>query len=230
VKDTRCHKMLNRTHIKSIKYSVVALLMLILLESIAYLGIFSHDPNFLSHYLWWIIYLDLSIASLGASLYYMMSHKSKAPCMAGMMIGMTLGMQSGMMLGAVVGATNGFFAGAMVGMIIGVVVGTWAGTVSTTMAWLQGMMSGIMGGTMGAMITVMMFTDHALIFMPFYILINIAILIGFMKMYYEEIVLDNKELEKVHIDLVTYVCACVILAAVILAIMLYGPKSALFAF
>jgi hypothetical protein len=200
-----------------------------LLEVIAYNGFFIRITGFLPRYGLWILYLDLSIVTLGASLVYMLSYKSHVPCMTGMMIGMTFGMQAGMMLGAVVGATNGFFTGAMVGMIIGVVAGTWSGTSSGTMGWMQGMMAGVMGGTMGAMITVMMFTDHIDIFMPFYMLINIIILAGFMKMYHEEIVVDNKDLEKRHIDLVTYTSACIILTAILMIIMVYGPKSPLFA-
>ena len=221
--------MLNKTHHKSIKYASVGLLILILLEAIAYIGFFQAIPNFFSKYIWWIIYLDISIASLGASLHYMMSYKSEAPCMTGMMIGMTVGMQIGMMIGAVVGATNGFFSGAMVGMILGSIGGTLAGKTSkSTMSWLQGLMSGIMGGTMGPMISVMMFTDHLVIFMPVYIILNVVLLIGFMKMYHEELVHDNKELVHKNIDFITFVSASVIITFVILFVMVYGPKSALF--
>ena len=90
-------------------------------------------------------------------------------------------------------------------------------------------MSGIMGGTMGPMISVMMFTDHIQIFMPFYIILNVILLIGFMKMWHEEIVEGNKELVHKNIDLVSFASACIIVTAVLLVIIIYGMKSPLFA-
>ena len=223
-------KILDKTHTKSIRYAVLTFLILILLEVIAYFGFLHTIPNFFVKYGLWILYLDISISTLAASIHYMISYKSEAPCMTGMMVGMTVGMQIGMMLGAVVGATNGYFTGAMVGMILGSIGGTIAGTISkSTMSWVQGLMSGIMGGTMGPMITVMMFTDHVQIFMPFYIILNVVLLIGLMKMYHEEIVHDNRDVVHDNVDLMTFVSACVILTAVLLIIMIYGPKSPLFA-
>ena len=160
--------MLDKTHEKSVRYGIMTFLILILLESIAYVGFLKNIPGFISHYGLWILYLDISVASIGMSIHYILSYKSQAPCMTGMMVAMTIGMQIGMMLGAVVGATNGYFVGAMVGMILGSIGGIITGFVSkSTMSWMQGLMSGIMGGTMGPMISVMMFTDHIQIFMPF---------------------------------------------------------------
>lgn len=211
------------------KYGIVSFLVLILLESIAYLGFLGNIPNFLLKYGWWIFYLDISVASLAVAIFYILSYKSKVPCMTGMMVGMTVGMQLGMMLGAVVGASSGFFTGAMVGMILGSIGGAIAGTTTkSTMGWLQGLMAGVMGGTMGPMITVMMFVDHLEIFMPFYIIINVIILFGLMRMYHEEVVVDNKELVHKHYDFMTFLSACIIVAFILLAIMVYGPKSALF--
>jgi len=222
--------MLNKTHTKSVKYGIIVFLALIALELIAYFGFLINLPNFYHKYALWILYLDISIATLGMSIYYMMTHRSKAPCMTGMMIGMTVGMQVGMMIGAVVGATNGYFTGAMTGMVLGSIGGTLAGfTSKSTMSWLQGLMSGIMGGTMGPMISVMMYTDHLVVFMPFYILLNVILLIGFMKMYYEEMVDDNRELVHRNIDMLTFMSACIIATFILVIIMVYGPKSGLFA-
>jgi hypothetical protein len=221
--------LLNKTHIKSFKYAGATLLIILLLQLISYAGFLRDIKDFIPKYLPWIIYLDISILFIGAAIYYILSYKSKAPCMTGMMVGMTLGMQVGMMIGAVIGATSGFFTGAMAGMLLGSIAGIIAGTVSTSsMSWLQGLMAGIMGGTMGPMISVMIFTDRIHIFMPFYILLNIIVLIGFMKMYHEEIVVDNKDLEHKHIDLVTFASATIIFTAILMAIMIYGPKSLLF--
>ena len=222
--------MLDKTQHRSIKYAAVTFLVMVLLECLAYAGFLRNIPGFLGRYAWWIFYLNISVATLGMSIHYMMTHKSKAPCMTGMMIGMTIGMQIGMMLGAVVGATNGYFSGAMVGMILGSIGGVLAGFISkSTMSWLQGLMSGIMGGTMGPMVTVMIFTDNITIFMPFYMLLNVILLFGFMKMYHEELVVDNKELVKKEIGFVTYLSASIIVTFLLLFIMVYGPKSALFA-
>jgi hypothetical protein len=214
---------------KLIRYGAITFLILIILELLAYFGFLSLQPGFLVKYGWWILYLDLSIIFLGLSVYYVLSNRSRAPCMTGMMMGMTIGMQTGMMIGAVVGATNGFFTGSMVGMILGSIAGVLAGRASkSTMSWLQGLMAGIMGGTMGPMISVMMFTDHIAIFMPFYFILNIIVLLGFIKMYHEEIIEGNKELVHKKIDLLTFVSACILVAFIIIVIMIYGPKAGLF--
>jgi hypothetical protein len=141
-----------------------------------------------------------------------------------MMIGMTLGMQTGMMLGAVFGAVNGYFIGGMIGMLLGTIIGFVTGR-DSIMGAVQGMMSGLMGGTMGAMITVMMFTDHVLIFMPFYMLINVAILIGFVYMYHDEVIKDNKEVVKRHISFSTFAILCIITTIILSIILIYAPKS-----
>jgi len=216
---------------KTLKYGLVAFLVSIILELLAYAGFLRTIPNFLPKYAIWILYLNISIVSISMSILYMLFNKEKAPCMTGMMIGMTIGMQIGMMVGAVFGATNGYFTGAMVGMILGSIGGTIAGLTSkSTMAWVQGLMSGIMGGTMGPMISVMMFTDRINLFMPFYTILNLILLWGFIKMYHEEIIKDNNELVRTHIDLVTYTSATIIITVLLIAIMIYGPKSPIFAF
>ncbi len=220
----------DKSYQKTLKYGLITFLVLILVEAIAYLGFLNDVPNFLSKYLVWIIYLNISVVSISMSILYMLSNKTKVPCMTGMMIAMTVGMQIGMMIGAVVGATNGYFTGAMVGMILGSIGGIIAGfTSNSTMSWVQGLMSGIMGGTMGPMISVMIFTDRILVFMPFYMILNLILLWGFMKMYHEEAIEGNKELVRKNIDLLTFVSACIIVSAILILIMVYGPKSPIFA-
>jgi hypothetical protein len=219
------------TYHKTLKYGLVTFLVLILIESLAYAGFLRTIPGFLSKYGIWILYLNISIVSISMSVLYILFNKSKVPCMTGMMVGMTIGMQIGMMIGAVMGATNGYFTGAMVGMILGAIGGTIAGfTSNSTMSWVQGLMSGIMGGTMGPMITVMMFTDRINLFMPFYMLLNLILLWGFIKMYHEEVIKDNNELVRTHVDLLTFISATIIITVILVAIMLYGPKSPIFAF
>ena len=215
--------------IRAVKYSIYALLILIVFQLIAYVGLQNSLPDLFSRYGWWLLYLDLSVASIGGTVWYMASHKTDVSCMTGMMIGMTVGMQTGMMIGAVVGATNGFFVGAMVGMLTAVVAGTLTGAVCGIMGAVQGMMSGVMAGTMGAMITVMMITDNVLVFMPFYMAINVLILGGLIYLYYEDVVEGKKEPHKIHIDFPTFASACVIVTTALTLIMIYGPKSPLFA-
>ncbi len=217
------------TVIEAIQYGFLAFIILLALDAVAFVGFLdSAIPNFFSHYAWWLFYLDLSVASIGATIWYMSSYKGNVTCMTGMMIGMTVGMQSGMMIGAVVGGSNGFFTGAIVGMTVAVIAGTLTGAVCGIMGAVQGMMSGVMAGTMGAMITIMMFTDHVLIFMPYYMLINVVILLGLIYLFYEEVVEGKKNVKIKSSDFMTFVSACIIITTILTLIMIYGPKSPLF--
>jgi hypothetical protein len=89
------------------------------------------------------------------------------------------------------------------------------------------MMAGVMGGTMGPMISLMMLTDHLDMFMPFYMIINAIIVIALPYMVYEEVV-EGKQVEKNPADFMTFAGIALIAAAVLIAIMLLGPKSLLF--
>ncbi len=212
---------------KLILYTLTSLVVILLLQVIGYFTFLNQIPNFLMNFGWWILYLDISIATLGGALWYYASYKGYVSCMASMMIGMTLGMQTGMMLGAVYGAVNGYFIGAMIGMMLGTIIGFITGRASI-MGMLQGAMSGLMGGTMGAMITVMMFTDHVLYFMPFYMILNVAILAGFVYMYHDEVIKDNKDIIKKKISIWLFTLLSVVASVVLLAILVYAPKSLLF--
>jgi copper chaperone CopZ len=212
---------------KAFWYSIFIFLILLGLQAIAYFGFLSSIPDFLAKFGIWLFYLDISVAALAASAWYMYTQKGHITCMTGMMIGMTLGMQTGMMIGAVHGAVNGFFIGAMVGMLSGTIVGFISGSSCGNMGIMQGMMAGIMGGTMGPMITMMMFTDHVKIFMPFYIVINLLILAGFIYMYFEEVV-ENKKIVKRDVDFMSLAAISVIVTFALTALLVYGPKSVLF--
>ncbi|MGV8172397.1 MAG: hypothetical protein ACP5OA_06925 [Candidatus Woesearchaeota archaeon] len=212
---------------KLLKYVTLNFVIILLLDLVAYFLVLNQIPNFIGKYGWWILYLDISVVTLAGALWYYVSYKGYVSCMASMMIGMTLGMQTGMMLGAVFGAVNGYFIGAMIGMLLGTFVGLVTGRASI-MGALQGMMSGLMGGTMGAMITVMMFTDNVLWFMPFYMLINVAILIGFVYMYHDEVIKDNKDVVKKDISFGTLMLWCIISTIVLSSILIYAHKSLLF--
>ncbi|USN45393.1 MAG: hypothetical protein H6502_05070 [Candidatus Woesearchaeota archaeon] len=210
-------------------YTLYAFILLTALEVIAYPGLLSKIPNFMGTYGWWLFYLNVSVATLGAALWHVAAHKTTTTCMVGMMIGMTIGMQTGMMIGAVIGATNGFFIGSMAGMFLGVIGGVITGKSCGLMGVMEGMMAGVMGGTMGAMISVMMFSDHLLWFMPFYMIFNIIILWGLTFMLFEEVV-EEKEVMRRAVDAETFLALIVIIATILGAIMLYGPTSALISF
>lgn len=198
------------------------------LEFVAYFALAGSMPNFAQRYGWWLFYLNVSMATLGVAAWHLYSFKTDVPCMHGMMIGMTVGMQSGMMLGAVVGATNGFFTGSVVGVLIGVSAGYLAGRCCGIMGIMEGMMAGLMGGTMGPMISLMMLSDHILWFMPLYMIVNVVILIGLVKMFLEGVVAPAASVHERKLDTLTLTSLCVIITAVIIAIMVYGPKSAIF--
>jgi copper chaperone CopZ len=218
------NKKKNSIEISALKYAAASFFIIILIETIAYFGFFRTIPNFLSKYIWWLFYLNITISTLGASLWHFFAYKTKVTCMLGMMVGMAFGMQTGMMIGAVIGATNGFFIGAMTGMIIGVIAGILTGKCCGVMGIMQGMMAGIMGGTMGPMISLMMFSDNILLFMPFYMLINVAIMAGYIYMMFEEAV-EGKDVKKAPLDFLTFVSASIIISAAFIVLMLYGPKS-----
>jgi len=214
---------------KIITYTLGIFLTLLILEVILYLTLFKDIPNFIQNYGWWIFYLNISISVISLGTWHFFAYRAKYTCMTGMMIGMTFGMQTGMMLGAVLGATNGFFIGAMAGMLLGTFIGIITGKCCGVMGIMEGMMAGVMGGTMGSMISVMMFSDHLLYFMPFYMVINIIIMWGLSYMLYEEVV-EDKDVIKKPTDFITVAIISIIAAFILLAIMIYGPKSFLINF
>jgi copper chaperone CopZ len=199
--------------------------ILFVLEGALYLFTLKNIPDFISTYGWWILYLNISITTITAAVWHVYTYRTKITCMVGMMIGMTFGMQTGMMLGAIIGATNGFFMGAMVGMLLGSTIGAITGTCCGIMGIMEGIMAGIMGGTMGSMIAVMMLSDHILIFMPFYMVLNIIIVWGLSYMLYEEVVEGKHGVTRDPIDFTTVCCFSIISTFILLMIMLHGPKS-----
>ncbi|MSR86191.1 copper chaperone [Candidatus Woesearchaeota archaeon] len=211
---------------KVILYSLSLFLILSLLEVGAYFLFLKNIPYFLEKYTWWFFYLNISIATLGTALWHYLSYKAKTTCMLGMMIGMTMGMQTGMMLGAVFGATNGLFLGAVVGLVTGVTVGIFTGKCCGVMGVLQGMMAGLMGGVMGPMVTLMLFADHILWFMPLYMLINVLIVWGFSYMIFEEMV-ENKDVQKIPLPFQKLLFYSILVAGILITLMLYGIKSPL---
>jgi copper chaperone CopZ len=209
--------------------SLLSFLALLLLDAVMYGLFFRNTPGFLEQSWQWFLYLDITVVSIAASIWHLKAYRGAITSMTGMMLGMTLGMQAGFMIGAVIGASNGMFVGSMVGMLGGVGLGIYGGKDTGIMGALQGMMSGLMGGTMGAMLTVMMMTDNVLLFMPVFMLINVAIMWGMSYMVYEEVV-EDKTVQIVPTDFTTFFSYVFVFAVILGLIMVYGPKGALVAF
>ena len=223
-KDLKENQHKYQLELKGIQYSIAVFFILLILELIAYTLFLKNIPEFITRYVMWLFYLNVSIASLGMALWHFTAYRAKVTCMVGMMIGMTFGMQTGLMIGAIIGATNGFFIGALTGMLLGVIIGILTGKCCGIMGVMEGIMAGVMGGTMGPMISVMMLYDNIVWFMPVYILINIIILIGLSYMLYEEII-EHKQVEKQPAGFINFAIFSIVIASILIIIMLYAPKS-----
>lgn len=211
------------------KNTLFVFISLLLFSVAAYFFIFNKIDNFFSSYAWWVFYLLISITSISMAAWHYFAYQGKVTCMTGMMIGMTFGMQTGMMIGAIIGATNGFFWGSMTGMLLGTGIGLLTGRCCGVMGLMEGAMAGVMGGTMGPMITVMMYSDNVLWFMPFYMIINVGIMLGLSYMLYEEVVEDKKVKIK-PLDTVSLIALSVIAMSLLTALIIYGPSSSLIAY
>ncbi|MFQ5621522.1 MAG: hypothetical protein ACE5FT_06805, partial [Candidatus Nanoarchaeia archaeon] len=203
----------------------ITFLVLAILNSTLAYYINLTDATFVGKYAWWIFYLTLSVVSIGGAMWHFKAYKAQYTCMVGMMVGMTIGMQSGMMVGFVLGVTNGFFTGALVSMILGSAVGAYTGRCCGIMGVMEGIMAGIMGGTMGPMISVMMFNDNILWFVPAYMALNTAILIGLSFMIFEEVVEENKGIIKKPMSLKRFVGISTLTLIILMGIMLLTPAS-----
>ena len=210
-----------------LRYSWITFLLISVVQVIGYFTFFKNTPNFIGDYGWWMLYTNLTVVSIGAAIWHFKSYKAEFNCMLGMMIGMTFGMQVGMMIGTILGATNGLFIGGTVGMIIAQVVGIYTGNCCGIMGVLEGMMAGVMGGVMGGMIGTMFVVDNILLFMPFFMISNLLIMWGTSYMLFEEVVEGNSKTKKQPIDFTTFFSACLIATVLLIAFIVYGPKTGL---
>lgn len=196
------------------------------LQWLAYRVLLDRDPTFLDRYGWWILYLDISVVALVATLGYLRSYLyANANHMVGMMIGMTIGMQVGAMIGGVLGATNGFFVGSMVGMTLGSLYGVVTAWRCGPMAVMHGLMSGVMGGTMGAMVVMMMLPDHVLVFMPLFTTANLLILVWFSRLFYQECVIGARCRMDRPMSLLNMLGVTTLTVGFLTALMVAGPKG-----
>src|SRR3989338_9580358 len=210
---------------KMLGYAALSLVLLLLIQALLCIAFHKQEPIF-TVYGWWIFYLDVAIVSIGAAIWHFHAYRTQITCMIGMMVGMTIGMVSGLVISTIIGATNGMFMGSIIGMIIGVSVGAWNGKCCGIMGVMEGMMAGMIGGTMGPMIALMMKYDHILLFMPFFMLVNIVILWGLSYMLYEEVVEENPAIEKKPLAFAYFFIGCLIASFILGFIIIYGYKSA----
>ncbi len=204
-----------------LKHGGITLLILLAIQAIL---TFLLPETALTKYAWWIAYASTSVVSIAVGVAHLKAYQTTIDCMTGMMIGMTIGMQTGMMIGTILGATNGLFIGAIISMILAISIGIYTGRCCGIMGVMEGMMAGTMGGTMGAMIGTMFNVDHILWFMPLFMLVNIAIMIGFSIMLYEEISAKQKPETKT-ISQSKFLMLCTIAVLLISLLILWGPRT-----
>ena len=212
---------------KLITFAVILLLVLGLIELIAYYGFFQDMPNFFSRFGYYLIFLIVAVAINALSIWHIKAYGNSFTCMTGMMIGMTIGMTSGFLIGLIIGATNGMFIGTLAGVLIGMAIGIWCGKCCGVMGAMEGIMAGLMGGLMGAMTSLMLFNDHLNLIISILVAIVFVILIGLDYMVYKEV--RNNEFEAIYANsLSTVITFCIVATIALTLLMVYGPKSILF--
>ncbi|MDO8661071.1 MAG: hypothetical protein Q7K43_04225 [Candidatus Woesearchaeota archaeon] len=225
---TRIKDFWHNTHEYPAEYTLLknGAITLFILLAIQAIITFLLPETALPKYAWWVVYTIISVVSITVGVAHLKAYITNINCMTGMMIGMTLGMQTGMMIGTILGATNGLFIGGIIGMILAVCIGIYSGRCCGIMGVMEGTMAGSMGGIMGAMTGVMFSADNILWFMPVFMLINIAIMIGFSIMLYEEIAAKHKPETKT-ISLNKFSMLCTLAVVLISLIILWGPRTGL---
>lgn len=147
-------------------------------------------------------------------------------CMSGMMIGMTIGMIAGFLPGFYIGSTNGMFVGSVAGMAIGILFGIWNGKCCGIMGVMEGIMAGFMGGLMGAMTAVMLLNDNLRYMGVIVFVISGVILLGLNYMIYNETrEVQERDREGDNFFIIFW---SILLTAITIWLMVFGPRSALF--
>ena len=180
--------------------------------------------NFISKYSFYLFFAILSYAIVLPSIRQVRAYKNLT-CMSGMMVGMTTGMIAGFLPGFFIGSTNGMLWGSVFGMGIGIFIGVWNGKCCGIMGIMEGLMAGFMGGLMGAMTSVMLLNDNLKVAGLIVFLISSVIIFLLNFMIYKE----TKESERqVKEDYSLIIFISLILTAITIFFMVYGPRSILF--
>jgi copper chaperone CopZ len=206
-----------------VKYSTDALFIVLAVQALLYIFIFSRNPGFLSAYWSVTILTAVSVVALLFAYYHAYAFRKSFSCMCGMMTGMTFGMAGGFLIGAFVGATNGMFVGSLVGMAVGMALGYYTGRYCGVMGVMEGIMGGLMAGTMGAMLSVMMVFDHLVPFLLILTAIEGALLIAFSYMLYKEH--GNMTPAMVKMDGISFIILALAIDLTLTVIFIYGPKA-----
>ena len=204
-------------------YSALTLVAILMLQSFLYIFAFRNIPNFLNIYGTLLFLAAISIVAVMFSFFHVRAFKERTSCMVGMMMGMSIGMMGGFLIGAFAGATSGMFVGSLAGMAFGMFLGFEAGRCCGVMGGMEGLMGGLMAGTMGAMLSVMMLSDHLMLFLFILTGIAITILAGLSYLAYKEF----GNLQKMPISALQFAAYCIAIDLLVSAILVFAPKSGL---
>lgn len=205
-----------------LNYALGSLIALMILGAAAYAAApQSIQPEYVP-----LLALVISGAVVTVGAYHHMDcYRKSLSCMNGMMVGMTMGMISGFMVGALIGATNGMFIGSVAGMGVGIALGVRLGSCCGIAGAMEGAMAGLMAGIMGAMTSVMMLYDNLVAFL--YILFGLCAIIlgGLSYMMFREA--GSAEPAALGARFSHFFVTSAVLAALLSAIMIFGPKGPL---
>ena len=207
--------------VKSIFYSFIFSFGLLLL---LYFFRLRYIEEFLPKYGFFLFFLVLSYSVILPSIKHVRAYRQFA-CMSGMMIGMTTGMIAGFLPGYFIGATNGMFYGVVFGMVVGIFLGIWNGKCCGIMGIMEGLMAGFMGGLMGAMTSVMLLNDNLKLASVIIFLVSAVIMFSLDYMIYFEMK-ENEVQHKEDNTLIVFLS--IILTALTVWLMVFGPRSILF--
>lgn len=208
--------------IKTIGYS---LLTSLIVAGLLYYFKLRYIENFMPRYGFFIFFAILSYALLVPTIRQIRAYRN-LNCMSGMMVGMTIGMMAGFLAGFFVGATNGMFYGGVFGMAVGCILGIWMGSCCGVMGFMEGIMAGFMGGWMGAMTSVMLIADNLKIATVIVFAVCSVILVAMNYMIYLETRENERQIKEDHF---ITIFISFILTIVTIWLIVFGPRSALFA-
>jgi hypothetical protein len=211
------------TENRLVKYAVSALFIVLAVQAVLYLFLFSRIPGFLPAYWSVTILAAVSVVALLFACSHAYGFRKRLSCMSGMMTGMTFGMAGGFLIGAFAGATNGMFVGSLVGMATGIGFGYFTGRSCGVMGVMEGIMGGLMAGTMGAMLSVMMVFDNLVPFLFLLTGIEAVILVAFSYMLYKEH--GNMTPAMVKLDGAGFIILALAIDLALTLIFVYGPKA-----
>lgn len=205
--------------------AVLSLITSLITLSILYWLRLRDVPGFLDRY---GLFLGLSCLSYALILPLLRQVRAypALPCMSGMMVGMGTGMIAGFLPGFYVASTNGMFVGSVFGCLVGMILGVWSGKCCGIMGVLEGLMAGFMGGLMGAMTSFMLLNDRVELAGILVLVIWIVIGVALKYMVYLE---TKEEARAHHEDHLLTIVLTFVLVTFTTWVMVYGPKSIVFA-